>query len=119
MENEKRSFPLATSHNRHTSSLNTDLSEYLPCCTSPAARVLPSGLNANEKTFPVSPLRGGRSCPVAMSHIQMRPLAGARELAAARVLPSGLNANRLTTPPPRLWRGSISTLRVRFCCPVA
>src|SRR5215472_8947616 len=59
----------------------------------PAARVLPSGLNATELTELVV-VTGRRGWRVARSHNRTLP----SWLPAARVLPSGLNATELTEP---------------------
>ena len=70
-------WPVATSHNRTVPS------------SPPLARVLPSGLNATDKTWPVWPVRGSPAgWPVATSHSRTVP----SSLPLARVLPSGLNA---------------------------
>src|SRR5690349_16137802 len=56
------------------------------------ANILPSGLNATERTMPVCPLRVARSLPVVTSH----SLTVLSWLAEARILPSGLNATDIT-----------------------
>src|SRR5262249_52500465 len=58
----------------------------------PAARVLPSGLNATARTLANCATRVARVLPVATSH----SLTVASQLPEARVLPSGLNATELT-----------------------
>ena len=81
---------VATSHSRTVPSPPPGTPSPLPL-----ARVLPSGLNATELTFPAWPVRGLPICRrVAAFHSRTVP----SSLPLARVLPSGLNATELTTP---------------------